>query len=541
MRSRIELRTVLIDLRSLLVGLRSVLIGALALVAANVLVVARADAVSGSITIAPGGVDFGDVATPVAGTGPTISVIISNAASNNVVRISPPRITGPNANDFAVLTTVPAPLYLRPADSYQLIVDFTPSATGIRNATITMATNDAAQPTITIPISGQGRSRSGGLGAVSGSRFVPITPTRVLDTREALGMPGRSLAGQASVLTLPATVVPASATAAVINVTAVEADGEGFVTIWPYGRPRPTASNLNTPGPGQTIANLVTAGVGPASTLAFYTSTGMDLVGDVAGFYVPSEAVAAGRFQPVTPSRLLDTRDAIGPVQPGADVTLAVAGHGGVPATGASAVLLNVTSTDGTGAGFVTVWPADAAMPVVSNLNPDRVGETIANQVVVRLPSSGAIKLHAKVPGQLVVDIVGWFTDGTAPVVTRGLFTALSPTRLLDTRQGPGGVDGTGPRPAAGSSAVVSTSPASIPADAIAVVANVTATDPLAPGFVTVWAGDVARPLASSLNVDVAGQTIPNQVTTPIKTGQMTLYAQPPTHLVVDVGGWYRS
>jgi hypothetical protein len=159
----------------------------------------------------------------------------------------------------------------------------------------------------------------------------------------------------------------------------------------------------------------------------------------------------------------------------------------------------------------------------------------------VRLPSNGAIKLHVKVPGQLVVDVVGWFTDGTAAVATRGLFTALSPTRLLDTRQGPGGVDGTGPRPAAGSTAVVSTSPASVPADAIAVVANVTATDPLAAGFVTVWAGDVTRPLASSLNVDIAGQTIPNQVTTPIKTGQMTLFAQPPTHLIVDVGGWYRN
>ena len=541
MRSRIGLRLPLVKLRLRVTALRSGLVGALLLAALNVLVVARADAAGASIAVAPAGVDFGDVPTPVAGTGPTIGVIISNAASNNVVRISPARITGPNAADFGVLTSMPAPLYLRPADSYQLIVGFTPSATGIRNATITMATNDAAQPTITIPISGQGRSRSGGLGAVSGSRFVPITPTRVLDTREALGMPGRSLAGQTSVLTLPASVVPASATAAVINVAAVAADGDGFVTVWPYGRARPTASNLNTPGPGQTIANLVTAGLGPASTLAFYTSTGVDLVGDVAGFYVPSEAVAAGRFQPVTPSRLLDTRDAIGPVLPDADVTLAVAGHGGVPTSSASAVLLNVTSTEGTGAGFVTVWPADAAMPVASNLNPERVGETIANQVVVRLPSNGTIKLHAKVPGQLVVDVVGWFTDGTAAVATRGLFTALSPTRLLDTRQGPGGVDGTGPRPAAASTTVVSTSPASIPADAIAVVANVTATDPLAPGFVTVWAGDVARPLASSLNVDVAGQTIPNQVTTPIKAGQMTLFAQPPTHLIVDVGGWYRS
>ena len=109
MRSLIGLRLPLVKLRLRVTALRSGLVGAL-LAALNVLVVARADAASASIAVAPAGVDFGDVPTPVAGTGPTISVIISNAASNNVVRISPPRITGPNAADFAVLTSMPAPL-----------------------------------------------------------------------------------------------------------------------------------------------------------------------------------------------------------------------------------------------------------------------------------------------------------------------------------------------------------------------------------------------------------------------------------------------
>src|SRR5690606_22389862 len=109
-----------------------------------------------------------------------------------------------------------------------------------------------------------------------------------------------------------------------------------------------------------------------------------DLIVDLFGYYSPN----GGSVVPLTPARLMDTRPATtvdgqfvntGPL--GADVALPVLGRGGVPATGVSTVVLNVTVDSPTAQGFLTVWPEGAA-PEVSNLNFE-AGQTVANLVVV--------------------------------------------------------------------------------------------------------------------------------------------------------------
>lgn len=357
------------------------------------------------------------------------------------------------------------------------------------------------------------------------TEFVAVAPTRILDTRESGNKPA---AGSTTLLTVTGVPgVPATGVVAVVlNLTATDATAPGFVTAWPAGNERPTVSNLNVEFAGQTIPNLATVAVGVDGQVALFTQTGTHLIADIAGYYRPANHQTAGRFTPVTPTRVFDSRTTT-PVAAGTSVDVQVAGIDSVPSA-ASAVVLNVTATNAQAAGFVTVWPAGGARPVVSNLNLTAVGQTIPNLVIVPVGADGKVSLFSQSGTDLVVDIAGWFTDESAPASSVGLFVPVIPYRILDTRDDqPIG---------AGQTLNVSLSDGGI----IAAVLNVTATESQAPGFVTVWPSNVARPTASNLNVDRAGQTIPNSVIVGVgDDADVSFFSQTGTDLVVDLAGYY--
>jgi hypothetical protein len=215
----------------------------------------------------------------------------------------------------------------------------------------------------------------------------------------------------------------------------------------------------------------------------------------------PSAAVSAataatvttpGGFTSLAPLRLLDTRGGVA-VAPGGTVHLQVAGRGSVPASGISAVALNVTATAPTRTGYVTVYGDGSARPGVSSLN-FVAGQTVANLVIAPVGADGKVALYNGSAGtvQLLADVSGYFLSGVPAVA--GAFGSLAPLRLLDTRTGlgaatvaPGGtvhlqVEGRGGVPATGISAVV---------------LNVTATAPSKAGFVTVYGDGTGRPVPS--------------------------------------------
>jgi hypothetical protein len=74
----------------------------------------------------------------------------------------------------------------------------------------------------------------------------------------------------------------------------------------------------------------------------------------------------------------------------------------------------------------------------------------------------------------------------------------------------------------------------------IAVVINVTVTNPSAPSYLTAWPDGASRPVASDLNY-AAGQTVPNLVVVKLgPTGSIDLYnAAGTADVIVDVVGWY--
>ena len=110
-------------------------------------------------------------------------------------------------------------------------------------------------------------------------------------------------------------------------------------------------------------------------------------------------------------------------------------GQKGVPASGVSAVVLNVTATEATSAGYVTAWP-DGSRPTTSNLNLESADQTIANQVVIPVGNDGSIRLFTQSGGHFIADVKGWYTDDSASTDTTGLFIPVSPYRVVDSRSG---------------------------------------------------------------------------------------------------------
>jgi hypothetical protein len=368
------------------------------------------------------------------------------------------------------------------------------------------------------------------------SVYFPVSPYRILDTRSGLGFSQR--VGALQSFTLALTGVPADATAVVLNLTVTSPAGPGFVTVYPTGTERPNASSINVDVAAQTIANVVTVQIGSGDSVDIFSQPSADLIADVQGYYRPSAIAEAGRFVPVNPTRLLDTRQPnpirFGALAAGDHVDIDVAGLAGLPAD-AVAAALKVTITESTGSGFWTVFPTGTPQPTVSNLNAEGAGATIANQVIATL-SAGRTTVFSQSGGQLIVDLVGWFTGPSAQQSEVGLFVPVSPSRLLDSREAP-----LGALPGHNRTAEVPVaSRFGLPATGVAaVVVNATATQTVAAGFFSLWPARTYRPNASSLNATRAGQTIANHVITPVSTGGLAFYTQNGAHLVVDIAGWY--
>lgn len=127
------------------------------------------------------------------------------------------------------------------------------------------------------------------------------------------------------------------------------------------------------------------------------------------GVLPPSSTLPGFRFHPVPPCRVVDTRSG-SPLGAGADRTLPVAGACLVPST-ARAVAVNLTVTQPTAAGFVTVFPAGATLPTTSSINY-RVGQTRANNGIFGLGTGGALVAHCgQVSGttHFILDVFGYF------------------------------------------------------------------------------------------------------------------------------------
>jgi hypothetical protein len=289
------------------------------------------------------------------------------------------------------------------------------------------------------------------------------------------------------------------------------------------------------------VANLVEVAVGSNGQITAYNAAGTaHVIFDVAGWVgvTDNSRGADGLFNPVVPARLLDTRNGTGtggvvrPLGPAGVIHLQVAGRGGVKAMpGVAAVVLNLTVANASANSYLTAFPTGVSQPVASNLNfaPRQV---LANRVIVKVGAGGQVDIYnAAGSVNVIADVGGWFTDATS---TQGgsHFVGITPTRLLDTRDGPGPLG-------AGETGVLSlTGPGANQVQAI--VVNVTAVNPTAAGYLTVWPDGEPQPTASDVNF-IRGLVVPNLVVVKVGTnaGIAIFNAAGSTDVIVDLVGYY--
>lgn len=346
------------------------------------------------------------------------------------------------------------------------------------------------------------------------SGFVAQAPRRVLDTRDKTlgGASGMLGAGRTVAIDLTQ-IVPASADAAVLSVTATASCVAGYLTVFACGA-RPPTSNLNYEA-GRTTAGLAITPLANGRACIF-ASNATDVIVDVMGAFTPD----GDRFHPMTPTRWIDTRGAA--VQLGeitgiratpAQTRLMMRGQGGIPAD-ATAVWLNLTVADPTSATVLTAYPGPCGTPPLSSNVNARPQRSTASSVLVGVGTDGSIcVLTYTGSSHIVVDVAGWFGAGPGGLAYR----AGQPVRLLDTRLN-GGVPTNAEIP--------------VPVDAVAAL-NVVAVDSTALGYVTV------RPCSSAL-VSSLINTTPNEDTANLiavggdASGTVCVRSNIKSHLVVD-------
>jgi RHS repeat-associated protein len=436
--------------------------------------------------------------------------------------------------------------------------------------TTTNSFNQAGELTATTP-------------SVNSSSYTALNnPTRVCDTRagnpdgltgtanqcdnSTLTTAGQSRSVQLSGAGMP---VPLTASAVVLNVTAIDSSSTGgtYLTVFPTGQSLPDTSNINV-APNATVNNQVTVAPGTngsgAASIDIYDhqSNTLDVIVDVEGYY--TTGTSGSSYVPITPKRVCDTRAGSGlpspynqcnvlgtsdqPIAANGTLSIQVAGTGFPKPVGVTAAVVDVTAIAPTAGTFLTAYALGATRPSTSSLNAS-AGSIVDKEVTVPLnTSSGKFVLWNYMGNtDVVVDVEGYFTGST-----NSLFKPITSTRVCDTR--PGNLSGlSGPEAQCNGASNVGTTIGSgatlavqvaglagVPSSATAVVLNVTAVNESASGWMDIYPAPVSTPASTQLNF-TTGAIVSNEVTVGVGTSDdIEIFNHNGTaDAIVDVVGYY--
>jgi hypothetical protein len=245
------------------------------------------------------------------------------------------------------------------------------------------------------------------------------------------------------------------------------------------------------------------------------------VIADLVGYVTPS---STSGFVTSGPRRILDTRQAPGPIGPGGSIVVAT----GAP-PGATAAVVNLTATEGTAPTWVAAWAADQPYPGTSNLNvvPRR---DIANAAIVPLSADGQLRLLNQAGTvHVVVDLTGFLVPSGGARYT----AAVAPVRAVDSRNGRGAI---GPlrraRP-------VEVALEGVPGDAVAAVVTLTATEARNTTWLRATAAGSSS-FVSNVNLTAADAARANLAVVALSGGRIALTTGvAEVHVVVDVAGWF--
>ena len=354
----------------------------------------------------------------------------------------------------------------------------------------------------------------------AGAALSPVTPCRLFDGRQTPDV-GRVDTGTWRLPVTGRCGVPATAQAVAVSLVATDTTAAGFVSVYPEGSTRPDVSNLNYDR-GNTVANSAVVKLSDTGSIDIYTSAVANIIVDVTGVFIDAPgAVSAGRFVPVDPRRLVDTRTS----GQRSDSEIRVPIPAGIPED-AIALAVSVTAVGAASSGYLSMYPADSVRGETSVVNTDEHNRTRANLVFMPVSAGGFIVFRS-METDVLVDLSGWFTGPSAPSSTDGLFVARSPWRAWDSRASFDPIDEGG-----------TVEKRLLATSAAAIVANVTVVEPTGWGFLSVFAAGTSRPNVSSLNYrwrhPVAALTVSR-----ISDRGLSLYSYVGAHVLVDVAGWF--
>src|SRR5271157_3697644 len=369
-------------------------------------------------------------------------------------------------------------------------------------------------------------------------QFIAVPPCRVVDTRLPNGpFGGPPIQGEGfRDFALPSgpCQIPNTAAAYSLNVTVVPRGPLGYLTVWPTGQPQPNVSTLNSQD-GRVKANAVIVPAGNSEAVSVFATDTTDVILDINGYFVPATDPAALDFFPLMPCRVIDTRRGQGgpALQGMTEYDYTIQGMCGIP-NNAQAYSFNFTvvPSNNVPVGYLTVWPYGQGLPNVSTLN-DYTGTVVANAGIVPAGGNGGeIAAYVYTTGQanLLVDVNGYFAPPNSGPGGLSLY-ALSPCRVLDTRNTSGPFSGTLPVDIVDSSC-------GVPETSQAYVLNATVVPLGYLGFLTLWPDSASMPNVSTLNA-YDGMITSNMAIVPTTDGWIDAFATDPSQLVLDISGYF--
>jgi hypothetical protein len=421
---------------------------------------------------------------------------------------------------------------------------------------VRIAANTGPARTGTLTIGGQTVTvEQAGAPQAGAMKFVPLPPCRIVDTRGETGQTGAfgppfMAAGSQRDFPLPqgACNIPVNATAYSLNVTVVPRGGLSYLTLFPTGQSRPLVSTLNS-FEGRIKANAAIVPAGSGGGVSVFVTNETHVILDVNGYFVDGATANPGQtysFFPVAPCRLVDTRNAVGPgggpsVNGGQARTFTMASlNSACPfePLAVRAYALNITAIPKSGSlSYLTAWQAGAHQPVVSTLN-SFTGTVVANAAIVPAGVDGNISVFVTDAADVLIDMVGYFALPLTDIRPLS-FYALSPCRVLDTREAPGPLGG--PQMATGSSRSIpiTASPCGVPVGAQGYALNATVVPPGPLSFLTLWPAGGTQPGVSTLNA-FDGTVVANAAIVPAgSTGAVQAFVSNASHLILDVSGYF--
>ena len=387
-----------------------------------------------------------------------------------------------------------------------------------------------------------------------GSEVVSLVPDRFVDTRRPgsptvdgrFGGDGRRPANQPLRIDVAGRgrVPVDDVSAVVMNITAINPAGRGFLTVWPCAGGPPSTASLNFTRSGTVVGNEIVAKLAGDGDVCVVGDVATDITVDVVGYVPASSSVVS-----LDPGRLVETRDgpgaqtvdgrfrSVGRLRAGVPEEFVVVGRGGVPESGVEAVIVNVTAINPATRGYARVYPCGTPTTAAS-VNYGRGGVVAGNEIVAKVSARGTVCVLSDVTTDLTVDVVGYVPSSSTSV-------SIAPERFVETRSTSASrtvdraEERTGPLFGGRVRPVQVAGRGSVPASGVsAVIVNVTAINPAARGFTTVFpCGTV--PTASSVNYPRAGAVVGNEILARLdRFGRICLVSDVATDLTLDVVGY---